>query len=204
MKEVDARGYPCPQPVLLTKKVVDEGEKEIVVLVDNRGSAENVARFGEKSGYEVEIKEENGDFKVLLRKGGEASASAISEAAEITCETDSWKLLKGKTLLISTESLGRGSEELGRILIKALLNTLSENESLPERIVLINSGVKLACEGSDVLDALQAVTKKGVELLACGTCLNYFELTEKLKVGRVSNAYEILNVLLGSEILSWS
>ncbi len=204
MKEVDARGYPCPQPVLFTKKVVDEGEKEIVVLVDNRGSADNVARFGEKSGYRVEIKEENGDFKVVLKKGIESSASKTTEAAEITCETGNWKLLKGKTLLVSTDSLGRGSEELGKVLVKALLNTLSGNESLPEKIVLINSGVKLACEGSDVLEALQVVVDKGVELLACGTCLNYFGLTEKLKVGRVSNAYEILNVLLESQIVPWA
>lgn len=204
MKEVDARGYPCPQPVLFTKKVVDEGEEEIVVLVDNRGSAENVARFGEKSGYKVEIKEENGDFKVSLKKGFGESAARDTEAAEITCETGNWKLLKGKTLFISTDSLGRGSEELGKILVKALLNALSENENLPEKIVLINSGVKLACEGSEVLEALHEVVGKGVEILACGTCLNYFELSEKLRVGRVSNAYEILNVLLESQIVSWA
>lgn len=204
MKEVDARGYPCPQPVLLTKKVVDEGEAEIVVLVDNRGSADNVARFGEKAGYEVNIEELSGDFKVILRKSSGVSSSPESpEAAEITCETGSWKLLKGKALLISTDSIGRGSDELGRILVKALLNTLSDNEKLPEKIVLINSGVKLACEGSDVLEALQTIVNKGVEILACGTCLNYFQLTEQLKVGRVSNAYEILNVLLENQILPW-
>ncbi len=204
MKEVDARGYPCPQPVLLTKKLVDEGEKEILVLVDNRGSAENVARFGEKSGYRVEIKEENGDFKVSLKKGANELIVETTDAVEITCETGNWKLLHGKTLLISTDSLGRGSEELGKILVKALLNTLSENENLPEKIVLVNSGVRLACEGSDVLEALQTAVNKGVELLACGTCLNYFKLTEKLKVGRISNAYEILNVLLESQIVPWS
>lgn len=203
MKEVDARGYPCPQPVLMTKKVVDVGEREVLVWVDNRGSAENVARFGERSGYEVKVEEEGGDFKVWLKKAGE-TPEASAQVAEITCETGSWKLLKGKALLISTDSLGRGSDELGRILIKALLNTLAENQSLPERIVFINSGVKLACEGSDVLDALKKISVRGVEILACGTCLNFFELSEKIKVGRVSNAYEILNVLLESQIIPWS
>ncbi len=203
MREVDARGYPCPQPVLMTKKVVDEGEEEVLVWVDNRGSAENVARFGEKSGYEVKIEEEGGDFKVWLKRGGGVKTEAPAQVAEITCETGSWKLLKEKTLFISTDSLGRGSEELGRILIKALLNTLAENQVLPEKIVLINSGVKLACEDSDVLDALKKISQKGVELLVCGTCLNFFELTDKIKVGRVSNAYEILNILMEDQIVPW-
>ncbi len=204
MKEVDARGYPCPQPVLLTKRVVEDGEKEIVVMVDNRGSAENVARFGEKAGYQVKIEEVRGDFKVLLKKEGEGSTEKPLEA-ETTCEAGSWKLLKGEVLLISTDSLGRGSEELGRMLMKVLLNTLSENESLPEKIVLINSGVGLACEGSDVLEAFQTIVSKGAKLLACGTCLNYFQLTDKLRAGKVSNAYEILNTLLtAKKILAWS
>jgi selenium metabolism protein YedF len=200
LKEVDARGYPCPQPVLMTKKVVEEGAEEIIVFVDNQGSAENVARFAEKSGYKAQIEKEGSDFKVQLKKIEERK----EEAAEVTCESGSWKLLKGKVLLISTDSIGRGSEELGKILVKALLNTLSENDSLPEKIALINSGVKLACEGSDVIEALQKIGEKGVEILVCGTCLNYFNLTEKIKAGKVSNAYEILNTLLEGNVLAWS
>ncbi len=200
MREVDARGYPCPRPVLMTKEAIEGGEKEVLVLVDNRGSAENVARFAKKSGYEAEIVEKGDVFEVKLVKVGEAKPQEV----EVTCETGSWKLLKGKVLLISTDSIGRGSEELGKILVKALLNTLTDNDVLPEKIVLINSGVKLACEGSDVVEALQKVEEKGIEVLACGTCLNYFNLTDKLEAGRVSNAYEILNALLEGNILAWS
>ncbi len=203
MKEVDARGHPCPQPVLLTKQVVEEGEAEIVVLVDNQGSADNVVRFAEKSGYQAQIEALGQDLKVLLTKasGGQAEQTGTTEVA---CETGSWKLMKEKVILISTDSLGRGSNELGGILVKALLNTLAENEVLPEKIVLINSGVKLACDGSDVVEALQKIESKGVEILACGTCLNYFKLTEKIQVGQVSNAYDILNTLLTGHVLAWS
>jgi selenium metabolism protein YedF len=187
----------------MTKQVVEEGETEIVVWVDNQGSAENVVRFAEKSGYKAQVKSVGNDCKVSLTK---ASTSQVEQsgAAEVACETGSWKLLKGKVLLISTDSLGRGSDELGGIIIKALLNTLAENDSLPEKIVLINSGVKLACEGSDVIEALQKIKDRGVEILACGTCLNYFNLTEKIEAGKVSNAYEILNSLLTGNVLAWS
>lgn len=204
MKEVDARGYPCPQPVLMTKQAVEEGEAEIVVLVDNQGSADNVVRFAEKSGYRAQVENDGGDFKVsLIKTSAKKSLEEQKETTEVTCETGSWKLIKEKVILISTDSLGRGSEELGKILVKALLNTLAENEALPEKIVLINSGVKLACEGSDVAEALQKVEEKGVEILACGTCLNYFNLTEKIQVGQVSNAYDILNTLLAGHVLAW-
>jgi selenium metabolism protein YedF len=200
VKEIDARGYPCPQPVLMTKEVVEKGAEELIVFVDNQGAAENVARFAEKSGYKAQIEKDGSDFKLHLTKVLERS----EKAAEVVCESKKGKLLKGKVLLISTDSIGRGSEELGRILVKALLNTLSENDSLPEKIALINSGVKLACEGSDVVEALQRISKEGVEILVCGTCLNYFNLIEKIKAGKVSNAYEILNTLLEGNVLSWS
>jgi selenium metabolism protein YedF len=200
VKEVDARGYPCPQPVLMTKEAVEKGAEELIVFVDNKGAAENVARFAEKSGYKAHIEKEGSDFKLHLSKVLEEE----KKVAEVICESEKEKLLKGKVLLISTDSIGRGSEELGRILVKALLNTLSENDLLPEKIALINSGVKLACEGSDVVEALQRISKEGVEILVCGTCLNYFNLTEEVKAGKVSNAYEILNTLLEGNVLSWS
>lgn len=200
VKEVDARGYPCPQPVLMTKEAVEKGAEELIVFVDNQGAAENVARFAEKSGYKTQIEKEGNDFKLHLTKVLETGETP----SEAVCKSEEGKLLKGKVLLISTDSIGRGSEELGKILVKALLNTLSENDSLPEKIALINSGVKLACEGSDVVEALQRMSEEGVEILVCGTCLNYFNLTEKIKAGKVSNAYEILNTLLEGSVLSWS
>lgn len=195
-KEIDARGRPCPQPVLMTKKAVDAGETELVVIVDNDGSAQNVRRFAEKEGFSVEIEKDGPDFKVKLKKEG---TRVPSQAAEITCETGAWKINRGQVVLIKSDKIGIGSEELGGILVKSLINTLADNSDLPERIVLINSGVKLVCEGSDLIEAFSKIEEKGVEILACGTCLNYFELQDKIKAGRISNAYEILNALLEAQ-----
>jgi len=199
MREVDARGFACPQPVLITKKVIEEGEREFTVWVDNAGSAGNVARFGREHGYEVIVEKKGEGFKVTLKKTDKGSTF---ERREVVCE--SMVFPKEKVLFISSDSLGRGSEELGRTLMKAFVNALSENEVIPKKIVMVNSGVKLACTGSELLEALRKLEKRGVEILVCGTCLNYFNLMKEIKVGKVSNAYEILNTLLQNEVVGWS
>ena len=110
----------------------------------------------------------------------------------------------GKVLVISTESLGRGDEELGHILVRSLLNALAESPALPAKIVLLNGGVRLACEVDDTVDALSRIAARGVEVMACGTCLKYFGLIDKLRAGRVSNAHEILAATLGGSTLHWA
>lgn len=205
MKEIDARGKPCPQPVLLTKKAVDAGETDFNVIVDNAGSADNIVRFVEKQGLKVSREQRGDDFVLLIRssKAGAtskpASTTADTELEDIQCPAVSAKVSVGQVLLITSDRVGKGDEELGAILAEGLLNTLAENENLPQAVVLINAGVKLACEGSNVLGSLITIEDKGVEVLACGTCLNFFGIADKLKVGKVSNAYEILNRLLNAE-----
>jgi selenium metabolism protein YedF len=199
MREVDARGFACPQPVLMTKKAIEEGEEEFIVWVDNAGSAGNVARFAKEWGYEVAVEEREEGFKIRLRKTHKGSPSEVSRTV---CEPVFSS--RGKVLYISSDSLGRGSDELGRTLMKAFLNALSENEVIPQKIIMVNSGVKLACTGSELIEALRKLEQRGVEILVCGTCLNYFNLIEEIKVGKVSNAYEILNTLLQSEVVGWS
>lgn len=202
MKEIDARGRPCPQPVLMTKRAVDAGESAIKVIVDNEGAVQNVTRFAEKEGYAVKVTPSGSDFELVLTREGAAPAQAQPAAqAEVTCETGSWKINRGQVLFLNSEKVGAGSDELGGILIQGLMNTLAENEAVPEKIVFVNSGVKLVCEGSPVLEALQSLENKGVELLACGTCINYFGLEKSVRAGKVSNAYEILNALLEAQRL---
>lgn len=199
IKEVDARGRPCPQPVLMTKRAIEQGALTIQVLVDNEGAVQNVTRFAEKEGYSVAVERQGPDFRLTLTKTSESAVAEAPSPAEIVCETGFWKINRGQVMCVKSDTVGRGSEELGSILIKALLSTLSESQELPEKIVFLNSGVRLVCEGSDVIESLKSLESKGVEVLACGTCLNYFELTEKVRVGRVSNAFEILNSLLQAQ-----
>jgi len=189
MKTLDSRGLACPQPVMETKKALDCSEiKEIVVLVDNPTSRENVSRFATSQGYQVSLQDEKDHSAITIRRGegGQGEKKMTPPKASIEA---------GLVFFIDSDSLGRGSEELGGILMRALLHTLGEADIKPQKIILANSGVKLACEGSPVLEDLQTVASQGVEILACGTCLNYFELKERQRTGRVSNMYEILNAL---------
>ena len=97
---------------------------------------------------------------------------------------------------LATDRLGQGNEELGAILMKAFLNTLWDYERSPEKLILINNGVFLAAEGSDVLDALVLLEQKGVDILSCGTCLVFYGLKEKLRAGRISNMHEIVAAMM--------
>lgn len=190
MRTIDCRGLACPQPVLETKKALEGfvGE-EIIVLLDDPASKENVRRFAESQGHQVSVTEEKGVFELRIDRG--------RKEGEPICAEEKPKERKSLTssdfiVFIDADSLGRGSEELGKILIRSFLQTLEQSEAQPQKIILINSGVKLACEGSEVLEDLQEFSLKGIEILSCGTCLDYFGIKKKLRVGRVSNMYEIL------------
>lgn len=97
--------------------------------------------------------------------------------------------------------MGRGEEELGRILIRAFLHTLTEVSDRPDKMIFFNAGVKLTVGGSEVLEDLHALKNKGVEILICGTCLDYFGLKDKIAVGQVSNMYTIAETMLAASRL---
>lgn len=107
--------------------------------------------------------------------------------------------MAGTAIYVTADSLGRPNEELGKILMPAFLDVLSKGEQLPDRICFTNAGVKLVCRGSTVLDSLNVLAGKGVELLACGTCLDYYNLTAEVEVGRVSNMVEIVGSLMAAD-----
>ncbi len=190
MRTIDCRGLACPQPVMETKKALEKSEgEEVIVLLDDPASKENVRRFAESQGHQVSVTEEKGVFNLRIEKGQKKEEpirmKKNSEAKQGLSSLDF-------VVFIDSDSLGRGPEELGKILIRSFLQTLEQSEAQPQKIILINSGVKLACEGSEVLEDLQEFSLKGIEILSCGTCLDYFGIKKKLMVGRVSNMYEIL------------
>jgi selenium metabolism protein YedF len=189
MATVDCRGMSCPQPVLETKKAMEKpGAEQVLVLVDNPGSKENVRRFAESQGYGVNITEEKGVFSLRLQKAAGAKKAPAPEEKKIAGDA-------GLVVFIESDSIGRGSEELGRILMRSFLHTMGEAEFRPTKVIMVNGGVKLACEGSEVIEDLRQLSGQGAEILSCGTCLDYFGLKPKLQVGRISNMYEILSSL---------
>ncbi|MCI2425035.1 sulfurtransferase-like selenium metabolism protein YedF [Candidatus Acetothermia bacterium] len=119
---------------------------------------------------------------------------AHSELAQVSVKAE----IAPTVLLVASDAFGREAEELGRLLMHNFLHTLSEVSSRPERIILVNSGVKLVIEGSEVLDDLRVLEGQGTEILACGTCLGYYEIKDKVAVGQISNMYDIASALLGA------
>ena len=191
MKVIDCRGLSCPQPVIETKRVLDGMQGAIVeVIVDNPAARENVTRFAQSQGCQVESGEKGKDFFVRIGKGRGEKEDTRQRKEEGDM---------GHTIfLIAADTIGKGSEELGRTLMKSFFYALAEAIPRPETIIFMNSGVKLATERAPELESLERLEKAGVSLLVCGTCLNYFELKDKLKAGRVSNMYEIVETMMGA------
>ena len=181
---VDARGKACPMPVICTKKALEdlEDKKSLVTIVDNEVARDNVVKLAKSYEYPVEIEQKQNDYYIKitkLKEIGEAIAPAKEE----------------QVILLSSDKIGSGAEKLGDVLMKSFLFTLAESEDVPQTLILMNSGVKLAVEGSPVLEHLITLEKKGTEILACGTCLDFYNLKEKLCIGTISNMYTILEKL---------
>lgn len=193
MLKVDARGLSCPQPVLETRAAMTGSpDQALEVLVDSRESADNVATYARSAGREAQVIAGDRDFQVLI--GGPAAGDEVLPEVGDCCPSDK---LRRATVFIPGDGLGRGDEDLGRLLLRAAIKTLKDLDPPPATIILLNAGVKLACEGSVSVEDLAALQARGAEVLACGTCLDFFHLKESLLVGRVSNMFDILTRLSG-------
>jgi selenium metabolism protein YedF len=186
-KEIDARGLACPQPVLLTKKELDEGrEGTFRVLVDSEVARENVKRFAESEGCSVQVRQEGDRFEVRVAKGSVAENEEAKRHGAVVGD---------EVVLICTDVLGKGDARLGAILMKAFLNALVDADPAPKKLMFLNEGVRLTTAGSEVLDVLGEFQRRGVGLFSCGTCLEYYQLKDALKVGEVTNMFEIVKSL---------
>jgi selenium metabolism protein YedF len=193
MKEIDCRGMACPQPVVTTKQALDQlKDSELVVIVDNPSSSENVERFARSQGCSVEVERRGQDFYVRIEKG-------ITEDEQKKAQEHG--RTRTAVVYINSDLLGVGDEVLGSFLMKAFLKTLLDLEKKPDRLILINSGVRLASEGSQVVDTLRILSEKGVKIVSCGTCLDFYKLREKMSVGTISNMYDIIQSMLEADQL---
>ena len=183
MKEMDLSGLACPEPVVIARKALLEGERELKVRVDDAVASENVSRMARRMGCEVRVEEADGVFNLDIRASGETMPEKKATAT---------------TFIISADYMGKGDEELGKVLIKTFLNVLAEAETPPERLLLFNTGVRLVVEDAETLPALRNLISSGSEILVCGTCLDFLELREKVAVGTVSNMYEIAEAMSSS------
>ncbi|MEW8973163.1 MAG: sulfurtransferase-like selenium metabolism protein YedF [Tissierellaceae bacterium] len=186
-REVDARGQACPKPVIMTKKELDNMEEGILTtIVDNEVAKENVSKLATSMGYSFSVhKSKENEYYIDINKGN------VKEEVSV-CIPDTFKDM---TIAFSSDIMGKGDAELGKILMKSFIYTVSESTPYPSTMVFFNYGVKLTCEGSPVLDDLVALEKEGVEIISCGTCLDFLNIKDKLKVGSISNMYTIYEKL---------
>ncbi len=196
---IDARGKNCPQPVILTKKAIDEGHENFTVIVDSDIPAQNVGRLLEKSGFS--FSREPGNPGITLK----ASRNSVPQAEVERCplEEPSQKPGEDFVLVICHRILGGADPDLGEVLIKGFLSTIAEKERLPKSIILMNEGVYLAELGSSTLESLEKMLHQGVELLVCGTCTNHFGITKQIGAGTISNMFDITEAMIyASRVIS--
>ena len=191
--QIDAMGLACPLPVVKTIQALEglSGPAAVETHVDNETAVQNLTRLAAGWGFPVRSEKRGEGHFVVTMEADKAVAPAGAEAPA-ACVPDR----RGNTVVaVDTDAMGRGSEELGRTLMKGFLYALSQLEELPKTILFYNGGARLTTEGSLSLEDLKSMEAQGVQILTCGTCLNYYGLTEKLAVGGVTNMYSIVETL---------
>ncbi len=191
--KVNAIGDNCPIPVVKTKKALDAlTESAIVeVSVDNEIAVQNVIKLATQKDLSTVTETINEKHFVVKIKCGEVSSQETQiEEAVSTLEKE-----EKTVVVLSSDKMGEGDKELGKVLIKGFIYALTQLDKYPKSVLLYNSGVKLSSEGSDSIDDLKVLEDNGVEVLSCGTCLNFYELSDKLQVGKVTNMYTIVEEL---------
>lgn len=204
MIKVNALGDACPIPVVKTKNAIKElkGSGQVETLVDNEIAVQNLAKMANQKGYQIfSEKIREGEFRVVMTVSSDIpdeQALDLRPEEPVTCLPDAGKNI---TVVISSDKMGEGSDELGKALLKGFIFALSQQDELPSVILLYNGGARMSTEGSQALEDLRSMEARGVEILTCGTCLNHYGLTEKLAVGSVTNMYAIVEKMMQASMI---
>lgn len=194
---VDCRGLACPQPVINTKKALEEaGVSTVTTIVDNDVSRQNVTLFARNAGHQVSEQQKDGFFHLTITRSNASPAATANKGAArgpavIKAPTG------GPVYFITTNELGQGSPDLGEVLMKSLFTTLVATTPPPTALLFLNTGAYLTCKGTSVQEQLEKLNAAGTTVLTCGTCLEYYHIKDKLLLGNISNMLEINNWLSG-------
>ena len=221
MITINALGDTCPIPVVKTKKALEKLEKPDTVetLVDNEIAVENLKKMASQMGFAVsdsKISDSRYSVKITVddidkindNKMSATNDKKISVAKANSIKTGADEMLfcniknsGEKVVVIKSEFMGEGDSELGKVLIKGFIYALSQQDELPQTMLFYNGGAKITSEGSETIEDLKALEEKGVKIFTCGTCLNYYGLTEKLCVGEATNMYEITKKMMEASLI---
>ena len=201
MIKVNAIGDTCPIPVVKAKNAIKElgGAGVVEVLVDNEIAVQNLGKMAKQKGYAFTSEKLGAaEFKVTMTVGESAEQQNVDDIPEV-CAVPGHK--KNVVVAINSAKMGVGHDELGGVLIKGFIFALTQMDELPSAILFYNGGATLTTEGSASLEDLKNLEAQGVEILTCGTCLNYYGLGDKLRVGEVTNMYSIVEKLTGADLV---
>lgn len=199
-------GQTCPVPVVMTLKALQQAKAGDVVevLVDNEIAVQNLMKMAKNRGCRCEAqKQEEKRFSVMITVAeqpeqvakGDAENAAVEAEDNITCQPFSGVSI-GIVVVIDGATMGRGNDELGKVLMKGFIYALSQQEPLPETMLFYNGGVMLTTEGSDSITDLKSMEALGVKIYSCGTCLDYYGRKDQLEVGEVTNMYDIVEKMM--------
>ena len=187
-KLLDCTKLECPMPVIKAKQELEkDGEMLLDVIVDNEIAVQNLTKLANSMGYKSSSKKQDENFCVNIEKNANTSLNQDKSNLKLVEER--------QTILIKTSFLGVGDDSLGSTLMKGFIFTLTQSKPLPKKVMFLNSGVKLTTENEETVKNLQILEKEGTEIVSCGTCLDFYNLKDKLKVGSVGNMYDIVDSL---------
>ena len=219
---IDAKGKPCPQPVILAIRALDalQAGETLQVQVDNEAAVENLKRMAQKKGAAADVKADGSCWIVeivpagapaaqsgaglsgAVATGGAQSGAALSGGAQssLSAEEQAQQICGVSTrgpvvVAIGSSEMGNGDPKLGKILMKSFLYSLTQLDALPQTVLFFNGGVRMTTEGSESIEDLKALEAQGVEILSCGTCLDFYGLKDKLRVGGITNMYVIAQTM---------
>ncbi len=197
-KEFDARGMACPLPVINAKNETQNMSVGDIfsILVDNEAAVQNLTRFGNHQGFQVSAdKISDCEYRIEMVINSVSEKDITEEPMDESEECILDQRKKGMVVVLSGDVMGNGDEKLGKALMKAFVFALTKQDQLPETVLCYNRGAFLSCQGADTLEDLKLLEAEGVTVLTCGTCLDFYDIKEKLAVGTVTNMYEIVGVM---------
>ena len=244
---IDAKGKPCPQPVILAIRALDalQAGETLQVQVDNEAAVENLKRMAQKKGAAADVSwiveivpagapaaqsgaglsgavatggaqsgaalsgavatggaQSGAGLSGAVATGGAQSGAALSGGAQssLSAEEQAQQICGVSTrgpvvVAIGSSEMGNGDPKLGKILMKSFLYSLTQLDALPQTVLFFNGGVRMTTEGSESIEDLKALEAQGVEILSCGTCLDFYGLKDKLRVGGITNMYVIAQTM---------
>ena len=194
VKTVDARDMACPRPVIETRQALEDGAvHQLRVMVNTESAVENVTRTARSLGCEVQVDDMGGgETAITLNRESGGAASSKGKRKQ---EPKKAHAGERTAVLLTADTIGRGDDELGRVLAVAFVKTITQMVPAPEALIFLNSGVKLTTTGSELVDEIKELEEAGTVVLSCGTCLDFYGIKDSLEVGAVSNMFDIVSIL---------